>query len=260
MPQLRNEILNQLGPKIVSETHPFDVGYLKGTTRVCMHSEDDLIEIWHKIGRGEACALWCDGVVEGKSSSKRPVTTVSQTWDSSSESDAEDSSKSTRRKKKKKLSALEEKNARIEEFIVQLKDKHKDSFNRIQYRLWAEMLDVGTHKSLDEAPNAPMFSNTGIKHGKSSQTSALTNAFTEMASSIALAFSQSNKPSSPTGVSKHLPSSSSPGKLVELRGKYIQQLRELHSLFEGGALSELEFVDEKESILRQLKMMSPPRQ
>ena len=120
------------------------------------------------------------------------------------------------------------------------------------------MLDVGTHKSLDEAPNAPMF--TGIKHGKSSQTIALTNAFTEMASSIALAFSQSNKPSSPTGVSKHLPSSSSPGKLVELCGKYIQQLRQLHSLFEGGALSELEFVDEKESILRQLKMMSPPRQ
>ena len=69
---------------------------------------------------------------------------------------------------------------------------------------------------------------------------------------------------------------------MELRGKYIQQLRELHSLFEGGALSELEFVeggalselefveggalselefiDEKESILCQLKMMSPPRQ
>ena len=46
MTQLINEILNQLGPKIVSETHPFDVGYLKGTTRVCMHSEDDLIEIW----------------------------------------------------------------------------------------------------------------------------------------------------------------------------------------------------------------------
>ena len=91
--------------------------------------------------------MWCDGVVEGKSSSKRPVTTVSQTWDSSSESDAEDSLKSTRRKKKKKLSALEEKNARIEEFIVQLKDKHKDNFNRIQYRLWAEMLDVGTHRS-----------------------------------------------------------------------------------------------------------------
>ena len=132
MTQLRNEILNQLGPKIISETHPFDVGYLKGMTRVCMHSEDNLIEIWHKIGQGEACALWCDGVVEGKSSYKLPVTTVSQTWDSSSESDAEDSSKSTRRKKKKKLSALEEKNARIEEFIVQLKDKHNDSSNRIQ--------------------------------------------------------------------------------------------------------------------------------
>ena len=119
-------------------------------------------------------------------------------------------------RKRKKLSALEEKNAHIEEFIVQLKDKHKDSFNRIKYRLWAEMLDVGTHKSLDEAPNAPMF--TGVKHGKSSQTTALTNAFTEIASSIVLAFSQSNKRSSPTGISKHLPSSSSPGKLVELQG------------------------------------------
>lgn len=123
------------------------------------------------------------------------------------------------------------------------------------------MLDVGTRKSIDEPPNAPMF--TGVKHGKTSQASALTNAFTEMASSTAVAFSQSNRPSSssPDDLSKRpSPSSSSPGKLVELRGKYIQQLRELHSLFEGGARSELEFVSEKDSILHQLKMMSPPRQ
>ena len=104
------------------------------------------------------------------------------------------------------------------------------------------MIDIGTYKSLDEAPSVPMFS----KGGRQTQSSALTNAFTNVASSIASVLSTPTKSSSTR-------SSSSPVRVVQLRSHYIQQLKDLHSLFEAGALSELEYAEEKDSILAQLK-------
>ena len=111
--------------------------------------------------------------------------------------------------KKKKTSAIEEKKQRVQELIRLTQDKHGDKFTKIQYRLWAEMIDIGTHKSLDEAPSVPMFS----KGGRQTQSSALTNAFTNMASSIASVLSTPTKSSS-TGSSS---SSSSPVRVVQLR-------------------------------------------
>ena len=151
------------------------------------------------------------------------------------------------KKKKKKTSALQEKKSRIEEYIEQLKDKHQDKYSRIQYRLWAEMVDVGTHKSIDDAPGAPMFT-AGGKQGKIAQ-SPLTQAFTEMASSIATVFSSQNVSPNPPAKT----SSSSPYKVADLRDKYIQQLRELHSLLEAGAINDAEYAEEKETVVKQLK-------
>ena len=44
---------------------------------------------------------------------------------------------------------------------------------------------------------------------------------------------------------------------MELRSKYIQQLKELHLLVEAGALTEQEYFDQKEPLLHQLKKMNP---
>ena len=219
---------------------------MKGQTKVSFHSEDDLVECWRSMERGESCILWCDGLLP---QAKRKH--IRSTQDSSSNSDVETCT--TTVSKKKKMSALEEKNERIEDFIRKLHDKHKD---KIQYRLWAEMLDVGTHKSMDEAQ---LYQFSGAKAGKSNQSTTLSHALTEMASSIASAFSPKTSvpsmPSTPTSTSKS--SSASPGRLIELRSKYIHQLRELHSLLEGGALSERKYTEQKEPILQQLKLMNP---
>jgi uncharacterized radical SAM superfamily Fe-S cluster-containing enzyme len=48
--------------------------------------------------------------------------------------------------KRKKVSALEEKNERIEEMVRNLRKKHDDRHTSIQYRLWSEMIDIGTHR------------------------------------------------------------------------------------------------------------------
>lgn len=48
----------------------------------------------------------------------------------------------------------------------------------------------------------------------------------------------------------------SPGKIANLRTNYLQQMRDLHSLFESGALNETEFQEQKQPILQQLKKLS----
>jgi len=55
-------------------------------------------------------------------------------------------------------------------------------------------------------------------------------------------------PSSSSGIS--------PGKVVNLHSNYLQQMRDLHQLFECGALTEDEFKEQKEPILNQLKKLS----
>jgi len=54
----------------------------------------------------------------------------------------------TKRQKgtKKKLSALEEKSNQVERQINTLKQRHGDGYNSIRYHLWAEILDIGTHR------------------------------------------------------------------------------------------------------------------
>lgn len=59
---LKAEVHKQLGDSIVSKELKFDIGYMKGQTKVCFHSEDDLLEVWRTLEKGEACTLWCDGV------------------------------------------------------------------------------------------------------------------------------------------------------------------------------------------------------
>ena len=64
---------------------------------------------------------------------------------SDSESD-EETSKKRKQSKKRKLSALEEKTNRIEDIVCTLREKHGDHYTTIQYHLWAEMVDTGTHR------------------------------------------------------------------------------------------------------------------
>lgn len=68
--QLRSKIIEQLGDGIVPAGQPFDVGYMRGTAKICIHSEEDLLEAWSKIEK-ESCMLWCDGTAEVVKSSSR---------------------------------------------------------------------------------------------------------------------------------------------------------------------------------------------
>ena len=108
-----------------------------------------------------------------------------------------------------------------------------------------------TCRSLDDPPNHPAFKAVGDK--KPNQVQALTTAVTEMAramtsSAPASAVNTGTLPTTTAGVS--------PGKIAILRSNYLQQIRDLHSLFENGAITECEFQEQKLTILEHLKKLS----
>jgi hypothetical protein len=63
-------------------------------------------------------------------------------------------------------------------------------------------------------------------------------------------------PSSPPPTSVTPSAGISPSKVANLRSNYLQQMRDLHSLYASGALTESEFLDQKMPILEQLKKLA----
>ena len=59
--------------------------------------------------------------------------------------------------KEKKPSALESKTQRVDSLANELGEKHGKRFSKIQYKLWAEALDVGKHQSKEEPPHGPIW-------------------------------------------------------------------------------------------------------
>ena len=131
---LRREIWKQFGSDVVSSKLDFPIGYMKGGSKISIKSVSDIQDVWGYVRSGTNITLWCNGLLS------------SEKHQSSSGSDDEDISVGRKPKRKKKLSALEEKNERVEGFMSELREKHGIRFTSIQYRIWAEMLDVKSHK------------------------------------------------------------------------------------------------------------------
>ena len=89
---LNQEIYRQLGSAVVSNDLSFDVGYIKGQTKLCMHSKDDLMEVWRNLEKG---TLWCEGVEMNKGNLKKPSAPLS--------SDSEEEVVNPRKRKRKLL-------------------------------------------------------------------------------------------------------------------------------------------------------------
>jgi len=110
--------------------------------------------------------------------------------DSAESSDEESDSESKGKSKKKRKSALEERKEHVEDVKSELREKHGDSYTPLQYTLWAEMICVGTHKSLDNPPQVQMF--TGKR--KQKPDNEMSTVFTELAKSVVNVLSSQTRP------------------------------------------------------------------
>lgn len=109
------------------------------------------------------------------------------------------------------------------------------------------------NRSLDDPPKVPIF--VGGRE-KPTQVQALTTAVAEMAKAITSPTNK-NTPISSDGAALGAALGISPGKIANLRASYLQQMRDLHSLYECGAVTEAEFREQKTPILEQLKKLTP---
>ena len=75
---------------------------------------------------------------------------------------------SKRATKKRKTSAAMPKDERVNLLISSLRSIHGEKYNALQYRLWAEMIDIGTHASQDTPPNVPINQSFSEKKQKGS--------------------------------------------------------------------------------------------
>ena len=144
---LKEEILEQLGKKVVSFNLEFDVDYMMGTQRICFSETDNVaVELQKIVNKGYS--LWCEGVDTRKRSSSAIIVD-----DDGDEKTNEIPTKSAIKTKKPKVSALEERKTKILAVANQLKEKHGDKYNMVQYKFWAETLENERHKSWDNPPH-----------------------------------------------------------------------------------------------------------
>ena len=137
---LKEEILAQFGSDLVSDKLDFPVGYVKGGTKVWIRNESDVQDVWNFVRCGDNVSLWRHGVYVPSTSKKH------HSSESSGDSDDSSTKKPKKKKRRKRVSVLEAKNNRVEEVVTNLRQKHGTRYTTVQYRLWAEMVDVGTHK------------------------------------------------------------------------------------------------------------------
>ena len=140
--------------------------------------------------------------------------------------------------------------ASVDDKISCLREKHGQQYTGIQYRLWAEMLDVGTHESFDDPPSVPMFTGNRVSSKKVSVADAMSDLTSAISSVIAI---RSPGPTANASATVNNAFESNADKKAQLRSQYLQQLKELHGLFQIGALDADEMADLKKDILKELK-------
>ena len=226
---VKSMISTQIG-NAVSDTLDFPLGYYRKSEKVWINNEQDVkdaLKLMKEVGK---VTLWCIGQDRAK---KRDRSTDDLPSDLSGPT--------------KKKTVSEERASRVNDLKVQLRKRHSSTYSGVQYAMWAEMLVGGGHDSMDEPPAAPMFGAARARGKPSPSNANLTEAFKAMAGSIADALSP--RPVSSSG-------SDSPSKAVNLRGKYIQQLKDLVNLKEIGALTEDEYQEHRSVIVNLMRKLN----
>ena len=139
---------------------------------------------------------------------------------------------------------------RQRELRESLQAKHGPKYNAMQYTFWAEAMLAQTHDSTDEPPSSPLFNS-----GKSRRSgSSLTEEFSGLANSI----SDVMKHNATTPTAAAAVDSPSKLKVVNLRSKYLEQIRELHSLFDMGALTVTEYEEQRQVVVDLMRQLNRP--
>lgn len=238
---LKEIVFKQVGETVVSSKLNFPVGYYQKSSKLWINNDQDVQDALALLKRSGRLTFWCVGL--GKSDRSR--------HGSDCDSDVEDRNENVQiPTKKRKLSSMsEERTSRVSELKAELRQKHGSKYSSVQYALWSEMIVGGTHENMDEPPLVPMFG-AQRPRGRASAGN-LTEVITDVADKIVSVLSPVATPTR-----KSSGNCSSPSKSVELRGKYIQQLKDLVNLRDIGALTEEEYEEQRSELVSLMRRLS----
>ena len=114
----------------------------------------------------------------------------------------------------------------VETIMSKLKEKHGQQYDTERYACWAHTIHSGKHSSYDKPPDLPYF--THCKKKRNSQSS-------EDGSSA---------------------SSGTPTKRLCLRTTCIDQLSKWHDLLQSGAISQVQYDEMKDVIMKDMKSLT----
>ena len=123
---------------LVPDNTEFDFGYFKGgrgSAKVWIKSEEDLKSMYKTYVNEKEISLWCLGPEK-----EDGTTSVSNT-----------NKRKLHDRQGSKWQAIHH------DIFTSLKEKHGSTYNAAQLRLWANMLQIGTHRDYDEPPKVSMF-------------------------------------------------------------------------------------------------------
>ena len=235
--ELRSHIKEEF-TTVVPESDNFSLGYYqkgRGNSKIFLINENDMDTMYTQYAEAQEIQLWCDGRCDklDNTDSVEPPKKRSR----------QDTCNSKR-------SAIQEE---VEEIHLKLKEKHADKYTPAQLRLWANMLQIGTHKDYNMPPDVPMFGGGKKRYEKHSE---VVDALSGIAEGIVRALKPHSGTQSPTHASVSSQSTTcvgvSPGKQVQLRGQLITQIKQLHELLEAGAISLEEYNSQKAPTLEKL--------
>ena len=201
-----------------------EFGYFIKRKKVWLREDEELRTVVREhLGKGKG-ALWCVEKhvdLEPTQTDETPVTS-----------------------KRRKTTILEEKRERVEAIYQELRSKHGGRYSGPQCRLWAEAIDVGRHTSKEEPPLGTLFHNV-----TKSNNSAMSEVFVDLAKTV-ISVLKGNK--SPPKQVASSPACITPVRAAGLRSTFIQHIKDLHNLYEAGALSQDEYETQKGVVLRQM--------
>jgi len=212
---MRSLLIEKLGQDLVAKEPGFEMGYFRSNKRVWVRNQDDVKEVVKRLSKDNHCFTLW---CMGKSMSKRVIEL--------SDSDS-DGGLTIPQSKRKKSSKYSEKLERIDDTVDELQSEHGSTFTAIQYRVWAETIDADA--GIDNPPKGSFFKSQGWKGASTPPASSANTASVK--------------------------ATLTPGKIANLHSTYIQQFKELHSLWEIGAITKEHYLKQRDILLQQMEKL-----
>ena len=165
------------------------------------------------------------------------------------------------------MSALDERKAKIQAVASQLKEKHGDKYNMVQYKFWAETLENERHKSWESPPHGLIWGGNGAKpkytrRESGAEAQSVLKSVGDMAMTIATAIKSPHAEKEPPAAASSTSGSPgsksvgiSPGRKIDLQDKLLRQMDMIHAMFERGAITAEQFERRRECTIKQLEQL-----